>query len=261
MRYSIFAGGKRLRAILVMAAYEAFGMIDSDEVLPIACAVEMIHTYSLIHDDLPCIDNDDYRRGKLTNHKVFGDAIAVLAGDALLTHAFWLISKSKYKNVKSEKIIEILEIIGNAISTFGMIGGQVVDIETSGHKITPKELEYIHVHKTGALLHACVYAGALLANADDEELSNISDYGKNIGLAFQIIDDILDIEGDFKLLGKKAGSDIINQKNTYPSVFGLEKSRELGDVLINSAIEKAKKIKTGGTVLVEIANFIKNRKF
>ncbi len=259
MRYSIFAGGKRLRAILVIAGYEVFSSEKMEKVLPIACAVEMIHTYSLIHDDLPCIDNDDLRRGKPTNHKVFGEAIAVLAGDALLTHAFWLLAECK--NAKPEVLIKISRIIGKAVSTYGMIGGQVVDIESSGQIVKPETLEYIHIHKTSNLLQACIHAGAVMAGAGVKELKYISDYGKNIGLAFQIVDDILDIEGDDKLLGKTTGSDLINKKNTYPSLFGLEKSKKYRDKLINKAIINAEKLGQNGKILTEIAVFIRDRKF
>ncbi|MBI4651066.1 polyprenyl synthetase family protein [Candidatus Desantisbacteria bacterium] len=259
MRYSIFAGGKRLRAILVIAGCQIFSPEEIKNALPVACAVEMIHTYSLIHDDLPCIDNDDLRRGKPTSHKVFGEATAVLTGDALLTHAFLLMSKRK--NIKPEITAQVIEIISKAISTYGMIGGQIVDIETSGIKTDAKTLKYIHNHKTADLIEACVYAGAFLGGADSKQLKYISEYGRNIGLAFQIVDDILDIEGDTKLLGKSAGSDIINKKNTYPSLFGIKKSRQLSNKLINNAILKAKKFGQRGQILELLANFIRDRKF
>ncbi|MBI5417345.1 polyprenyl synthetase family protein [Candidatus Poribacteria bacterium] len=258
MRYSLFAGGKRLRGVLVIAGKETFAPGKFIDVLPVACAVEMIHTYSLIHDDLPCIDNDDLRRGKPTSHKVFGEAIAVLAGDALLTCAFHTISRSK--KIKPEVLLKVIHIISEAVSTYGMIGGQVVDIETSGKKIDSKILEYIHNCKTGTFLQACVSAGAIMGGANDDELKHISIYGKNIGLAFQIVDDILDVLGDTRILGKTAGSDIINKKNTYPEIFGIEKSRKKLDKLIDNAINEADKFDTGGIVLKEIAKFIRDRK-
>lgn len=222
MRYSVIGGGKRLRPVLVIAVAEAVGG-KAEDVLPAACALEMIHAYSLIHDDLPAMDNDDYRRGKLANHKVYGDAVAILAGDALLTLAF-----STLANVRGNSPDDIVKIIGEialAAGTFGMIGGQVVDTFSACEDINENTLEYIHSHKTGALYRAAVRAGAILAGAEDDKLNNLTSYADNLGLAFQIIDDILDIEGDAAKIGKPIGSDIKNKKATYPSIFGIEEAR------------------------------------
>lgn len=223
MRYSALGGGKRLRPALVMAAAEAVGGSASG-VLPAACAVELIHTYSLVHDDLPAMDNDDYRRGKLTNHKVYGDAVAVLVGDALLTLSFQLLAGSPC--TRPGDIARVIQEVALGAGTFGLIGGQVVDTFSEGAEIDEKTLEYIHRHKTGALYRASVRAGAILAGAGEQELASLTRYAENLGLAFQIIDDILDLEGDEKKIGKPVGSDLKNKKATYPSLFGLDRSRE-----------------------------------
>lgn len=223
MRYSIMNGGKRLRPALVIAAAETAGGEGSD-VLPAACALEMIHTYSLIHDDLPAMDNDDYRRGKPANHKVYGDAVAILAGDALLTLAFALLAGVRHTS--PDKVLQVTREIALAAGTFGMIGGQVVDTFSAGENIDEATLEYIHRHKTGALFRAAVRTGAILAGATAGELEKLTKYAENMGLAFQMIDDILDIEGDAAKIGKPVGSDQKNQKATYPALFGVSKTRE-----------------------------------
>lgn len=236
MHYSVFAGGKRLRPILCLAAAEALGK-EFKPLLPVACALEMIHTYSLIHDDLPAMDNDDYRRGKLTNHKLFGEGIAVLAGDALLTYAFEVLSR--YGEEQQKMVVwQVIREIVSAAGTTGMIGGQVVDLESEGKNLTDKELLiYIHTHKTGALFRASLRAGALLAGATADELNCLTIYAEKFGLAFQITDDLLDLFGDEKKLGKSIGSDAKNEKLTYPALYGVEQSR----LIVRDAIEEAEK--------------------
>jgi len=220
MRYSVMAGGKRLRPILVIAGTEAVGGAP-DTVMPTACALELIHTYSLIHDDLPAMDDDDYRRGRPTSHKVFGEAIAILAGDALLTLAFRLIADNA-PLVKDPTVLrDVVAEVAGAAGTFGMVGGQVVDIESEGKTISAQTLEYIHRHKTAALIRASLRVGALLGGGDARAVETISEAGSDLGLAFQIIDDILDVEGSLAELGKTAGSDERKGKATYPSVHGL----------------------------------------
>jgi len=223
MRYSLFAGGKRLRPILCLAAAEACrGNID--DALPLACALECIHTYSLVHDDLPSMDNDDFRRGRPTCHKVFGDGIAVLAGDALLTVAFEIVSKAK--PTLSYDISTLLREIAVAAGSQKLIAGQVADLEAEGKKVKRDQLQFIHENKTAAILRSSVRLGAMSANADARKLSAITRFGQRLGLAFQIIDDILDVTQTSKILGKSAGKDVVARKATYPAVIGLEKSRD-----------------------------------
>ena len=220
MSYSLLAGGKRLRPILVMAASEAVGG-DRDSVLPFAVASEMIHTYTLIHDDLPALDNDDLRRGKPTNHKVFGEAIAILAGDALLTQAFIIMTRAVgMENIPSDCILKATHEMACALGSTGMIGGQVVDLESEGKPITKETLEYIHIYKTGFLIRACIRCGGILSQANAQQLSSLSRFGAHIGLAFQIIDDVLDVTGDQERLGKDIGSDLTKDKATYPAYTG-----------------------------------------
>ncbi|MDD4237830.1 MAG: polyprenyl synthetase family protein [Desulfotomaculaceae bacterium] len=221
MRYSVLVGGKRLRPVLVMAGAEAVGGKAAD-VLPAACAFELIHTYSLVHDDLPAMDNDDYRRGKLTSHKVYGEAAAVLAGDALLTLAFQILAESKGT---PKNVLRVIREAAVGAGTFGLIGGQVVDTVSEGVASDEDTLEYIHRHKTGALYKMSVRAGAILAGARDEQLAALTGYAESLGLAFQIKDDILDLEGDEQKIGKPVGSDTKNKKATYPALFGLDESR------------------------------------
>ena len=223
MRYSLFAGGKRLRPILCLAAAEACGG-NVDDALPLACALECIHTYSLVHDDLPSMDNDDFRRGRPTCHKVFGDGIAVLAGDALLTVAFEIVSKAK--PTPSYDISTLLREIAVAAGSQKLIAGQVADLEAEGKKVKRDQLQFIHENKTAAILRSSVRLGAMSANADARNLSAITRLGQRLGLAFQIIDDILDVTQTSELLGKSAGKDVVARKATYPAVIGLEKSRD-----------------------------------
>ena len=223
MRYSLFAGGKRLRPILCLAAAEACrGNID--DALPLACALECIHTYSLVHDDLPSMDNDDFRRGRPTCHKVFGDGIAVLAGDALLTVAFEIVSKAK--PTLSYDISTLLREIAVAAGSQKLIAGQVADLEAEGKKVKRDQLQFIHENKTAAILKSSVRLGAMSANADARKLSAITRFGQRLGLAFQIIDDILDVTQTSEILGKSAGKDAAAKKATYPGVIGLQKSCE-----------------------------------
>ncbi len=234
MRYSVQAGGKRLRPILVIAGSEAVGG-SAALVMETACAMEMIHTYSLIHDDLPAMDNDDYRRGMLTNHKVFGEAIAILAGDALLTLAFKLIALNGARTGDARIIAALVTDIADAAGTDGMVGGQVVDIESEGKAFSAATLDYIHTHKTAALIRVSLCAGALIAGATPAQLAAITACGEALGLAFQIVDDILDVEGSTEELGKTAGKDAQQQKATYPAYHGLEASRARARVLIAEA--------------------------
>jgi len=226
MRYSLFAGGKRIRPILCMeSAYAAGGEMDG--VAPCACSLELIHTYSLIHDDLPALDNDDYRRGKLTNHKVFGDAMAILAGDSLLTLAFQVLAQLPVADDRRTRLIAELATASGTVG--GMIGGQVADLEGEGKAPTAELLESIHRAKTGALLRASLRMGAIYAGASDEQYSALSCYGEHIGLAFQIVDDILDVEESSAALGKTAGKDAAQHKITFPAVYGLEASHRMAE--------------------------------
>lgn len=234
MRYSLMAGGKRLRPALVIGAAEAVGC-ESWRVMPAACALELIHTYSLVHDDLPAMDNDDLRRGKPTNHKVYGEAMAILAGDALLTMAFQLMAEN-VKTAPSQAVVKAIQELAVASGSKGLIGGQVVDILSANRIVDSATMEYIHRHKTGALFRAAVRCGAILGSATEEQLAALTDYAENLGLAFQIVDDILDVEGDAEKIGKPVGSDEKNKKATYPVLYGMEKSRQMADQCANSAI-------------------------
>ncbi|WP_099188130.1 polyprenyl synthetase family protein [Tepidibacter mesophilus] len=235
MKYSLDAGGKRLRPILLMESAALFNS-DIEETIPFACAMEMIHTYSLIHDDLPAMDDDDLRRGKPTNHKVFGEGIAVLAGDGLLNYSFEIMLDYALKNEKnSHKYVKAMNEIAKAAGVRGMIAGQIVDLESENKKIDKDTLDFIHMNKTSAMIIGAMRAGAIIGGANDIELENITNYAKNIGLAFQVTDDILDIVGDEKKLGKDIGSDLENNKSTYPSLFGIEKSRDIARELIDDA--------------------------
>ena len=259
MRYSVQAGGKRLRPILVIAGAEAVGAPPAT-VMPTACALEMIHTYSLIHDDLPAMDDDDYRRGRLTNHKVFGDAVAILAGDALLTLAFKLVADNAALVPDPRVVCDVVAAIAEASGTFGMVGGQVVDIESEGKAITPETLEYIHRHKTAALLRGSLWVGARLGGADAAALAAIDDAGQSLGLAFQIVDDILDVEGSLEALGKTAGSDVRKQKATYPALHGLEVSRREARRLIEEAKSRLAVFGDRATPIRALADFVIERK-
>ena len=224
MRYSLFAGGKRLRPILMLSACEMCGG-DVNEVIPFACAMEMIHTYSLIHDDLPAMDNDDLRRGMPTSHVKYGEAVAILAGDALLNRAFEIMSE--YNGHNPERALKAINMLAMSSGTEGMIGGQIVDIESEGKEISLDTLRYLHLNKTGAIIRSACTIGALLGGGSDEEIKAADEFAKNLGIAFQIQDDILDVEGTEEELGKPIGSDAEENKNTYVSLLGLEKSKEL----------------------------------
>ncbi len=257
MRYSVFAGGKRLRPVLVAAGAEAVGG-SLDAVMPAACAVEMIHTYSLIHDDLPAMDNDDFRRGVPTNHKVFGEAIAILAGDALLTLAFRLLGDSVAAGADAQRLREVFIEVADAAGSAGMVGGQVADIECEGKPADAALVDYIHTHKTAALIRASIRSGAILAGATAKELKALGVAGDDLGLAFQIMDDILDITATSEELGKTAGKDQAQQKATYPAVHGIETSRRRAQALIanaHAALEpfgpRALPLRALGTFIIE----------
>ena len=259
MRYSVMAGGKRLRPILVIAGAEAVGG-TSETVMPTACALELIHTYSLIHDDLPAMDDDDYRRGRLTNHKVFGEAIAILAGDALLTLAFKLVADNTAPVNDARVLRDVVAELAAAAGTCGMVGGQVVDIESEGKAITAETLEYIHRHKTAALIRASLRVGALLAGGDAKAVAAIGEAGSDLGLAFQIVDDILDVEGSLEELGKTAGSDERKQKATYPALHGLEASRRQAKVLIERVKQRLGVFGARAVPLQALADYVFERK-
>lgn len=259
MLYSIRAGGKRLRPILTLAACETIGA-PIERVIPVAVALETIHTYSLIHDDLPAMDDDDLRRGKSTNHKIFGEAVAILAGDALLTEAFYIMTHYKHPEVDSNILLEVIASIAEAAGSKGMAGGQVIDLESEKKKITLEELERLHQHKTGRLIEVSIEAGAKLAGGNRAQIEALSLYGKKIGLAFQIADDILDIEGGEEI-GKDIGSDVAHEKATYPSLLGIESSKKLASTLIEEAIQSLKIFGNQAISLCEIAQYVISRKF
>jgi geranylgeranyl diphosphate synthase, type II len=259
MRYSVLAGGKRLRPLLVIAGAEAVGGA-AQTVLPTACALELIHTYSLIHDDLPAMDDDDYRRGRLTNHKVFGDAMAILAGDALLTLAFRLVAENADLVTDSRVLRDVVIAIADAAGTDGMVGGQVVDIESEGKTISAEMLDYIHTHKTAALIRASLVAGAMLAGGRPVQLDAIRRAGDALGLAFQIVDDILDVEGSLAELGKTAGSDERKKKVTYPAHHGLEASRAKARTLIEDAKRALAPLGVAAEPVRALADFVFTRR-
>ncbi|MDZ7967518.1 MAG: polyprenyl synthetase family protein [Nostoc sp. DedSLP03] len=259
MRYSLLAGGKRVRPILCLATCEMMGG-TIDMAMPTACAVEMIHTMSLIHDDLPAMDNDDYRRGKLTNHKVYGEDVAILAGDGLLALAFESVAIETPQSVKREVVLQVIARLGRALGAGGLVGGQVVDLESEGKSdISLETLNFIHKHKTAALLEACVVCGGLIANASPEDVQRLTRYAQNIGLAFQIIDDILDITSTQEQLGKTAGKDQKAQKVTYPSLWGLEESRSIAQELVKEACVELEPFGDRAKPLQAIAHFIISR--
>lgn len=259
MKYAVLNGGKRIRPILILMTLD---LLEKDEKLglPSGAALEMIHSYSLVHDDLPALDNDDYRRGKLTTHKKFGEAEGILIGDALLTHAFNVLTE-KNTEISDKKIVEIVRLTSSYAGINGMIGGQMIDIESEGKKIDMETLKYIHRNKTGKLLRLPVEIACVLGDASKEIREKLEEYADLIGLAFQIKDDILDIEGDFEKLGKPVGSDAELEKSTYPSLIGMEESKKLLDEIV----EKAKNIisenfsKERGELLIELADFIGKR--
>lgn len=260
MRYSVFAGGKRLRPILCLAAAEAVGG-EEPRALPAACALECIHTYSLIHDDLPAMDDDDLRRGRPTSHKVFGEAAAILAGDALLTYAFELLSDPVLYGgaVEPSVIVRVIRTVSEAAGAAGMVGGQVADVEAEGRPVESEELAYIHTHKTAALIRASVVAGALLGGGGPGEVEALARYGSSVGLAFQIVDDILDVVGDSEILGKAVGGDAAHAKATYPSLHGLEASRLEAERLIEDALRALERFGDRGTPLASLGRFVVER--
>ncbi len=260
VRYSLFAGGKRIRPVLVLAAGEAVGGVPA-ELLPLACAVEMIHTYSLIHDDLPAMDDDDLRRGKPTSHKVFGEAIAILAGDALLTRAFHLLAETPegWGEARLRRRLRASALLGEACGTTGLIGGQVMDLESEGRAIGAAELESLHRAKTGALLSACVCGGAILGGAGEDLLGRLERYARAIGLAFQVVDDVLDATETAERLGKTAGKDEAAHKATYVSIHGLERARALALELERQALDAVAPLGERGVLLAAIARLIVER--
>ncbi len=259
MRYSLLAGGKRLRPILCLATCEMMGG-TIEMAMPTACAVEMIHTMSLIHDDLPSMDNDDYRRGKLTNHKIYGEDIAILAGDGLLAYAFEFVATQTPENVPKDRVLKVIARLGRAMGAAGLVGGQVVDLDSEGKSdISLETLTFIHNHKTAALLEACVVCGGILAGASSTNVQRLSRYSQNIGLAFQIIDDILDITATQEQLGKTAGKDLVAKKVTYPSLWGIEESRSKAQQLIEAACKELEPFGELAQPLQALAHFITSR--
>lgn len=258
MLYSLEAGGKRIRPLLLFATLDALG-IDPKRGLETACAIEMIHTYSLIHDDLPSMDDDDLRRGKPTNHKVFGEAIAVLAGDGLLTYSFEVIGKTPDEFASPETKLKLIVEMAKAAGTEGMVGGQVLDVEGERKTLTLEELEYLHVHKTGRLIGFSVKAGAILAGAHQRDLDKLAEFAYHLGLAFQIRDDILDIEGNEAVLGKPVGSDIANHKNTYPFLLTMPGAKQALDHHITAAKQALKQTGLNTNILSEITDLVASR--
>lgn len=258
MRYSLFAGGKRLRPILCLAAAEACGGAVS-KAMPAACAVECIHTYSLIHDDLPCMDDDDFRRGQPTSHKVFGEGVAVLAGDALLTVAFEILARTG--GAARYRMPALVKELAGAAGSRWLIGGQVADLEGEGKKISGAGLKFIHQTKTAALLTAAIRLGAMSANANEQKLRSLTVFGQSLGLAFQVIDDILDVTQTSEKLGKSAGKDVAAQKATYPAIFGLEKSRREAQRFTSNARAALKPFGARAATLNALADYLLERDY
>ncbi len=260
MHYSLFAGGKRLRPILLLAGAEAVGG-RAEDYLAAACALECIHTYSLIHDDLPAMDDDDLRRGKPTCHKAFDEATAILAGDGLLTYAFELLTHPDLlAKVPGERVLRVIGLIAKAAGIYGMVGGQMADLLAEGRRVSSEELDFIHRHKTGALITASVVSGAILAGASPEKEKALEAYGWAIGRAFQIVDDLLDILGDEKVIGKPVGSDLEKEKATYPALFGIEASRQKAIELVEEALAALSPFDHRAEPLRDIARYIVERK-
>ena len=258
MRYSVFAGGKRLRPVLVIAGAEAVGG-RMDDVMPTACAMEMIHTYSLVHDDLPAMDNDDFRRGAPTNHKVFGEAMAILAGDALLTLAFGLVAEN-FRARPESRLADVLADVADAAGCGGMVGGQVADLESEGMQVTADTVDYIHAHKTGALIRTSLRVGAVLCGATAAQTRVLSIAGASLGLAFQIVDDVLDVVGSPEELGKTPGKDLVQQKATYPALHGVDASRARARYLIAEAEEALAELGPRAEPIRALGRFIVERK-
>ncbi len=261
MRYSLFAGGKRLRPILALAGAEAVGG-KAEAVLPFAAALEFIHTYSLVHDDLPAMDDSDFRRGRPTSHKQFGEATAILTGDALLTMSFEVMTASEAADGLDPRLLQrVVCEVARAIGVGGMIGGQAADLRFMGKQTEPQDVEYIHSHKTAALIRVSAWGGAVLGGGTEEQVEAVGRYGTNVGLAFQIVDDILDEIGDSDVLGKSAGSDQEAEKATYPKVFGIGESRRLAQERVDSALKELSGFGPGAEPLRKIALFIVAREF
>lgn len=261
MEYSMKAGGKRLRPVLLLEVCKMVGG-NTKDAMPFALAMEMIHTYSLIHDDLPAMDNDDYRRGKPTNHKVYGEGIAILAGDGLLNLAFeTMLEKINNNPDFFDRGIRAMRLISRASGINGMIGGQVVDLESEGKKIDIETLDFIHHNKTSALIEASINAGAIIGGATEDQYRNLEIYGKSIGLAFQIVDDILDVIGDEKKLGKRIGSDQDNKKSTYPSIYGIDESKKIASRLIENGIEALKVFDEKAEFIRDLAKYLEVREY
>jgi geranylgeranyl diphosphate synthase type II len=258
MRYSLLAGGKRLRPVLALASCEAVGG-KPGAALGLACALEMIHTYSLIHDDLPCMDDDDLRRGRATNHKVYGDALATLAGDALLTDAFKILARSRSRAPSAAAVLEVLAELAEASGSAGMVAGQVIDIESEGKELDSSQLEHLHARKTGALFVAAVRGGARLGGASPRELGRLTAYSRALGLAFQVIDDILDCEATTEQMGKRTQKDRALGKATYPSLMGLQQSKELARDLHSRALEALEAFDHRADPLRALASFVVER--
>ncbi|CAK7344063.1 unnamed protein product [Dovyalis caffra] len=233
MRYSLLAGGKRVRPVLCIASCELVGG-DEELAMPAACAVEMIHTMSLIHDDLPCMDNDDLRRGKPTSHKIFGEDTAVLAGDALLSLAFEHVARNT-RNVSPDRVVQAISELGSTVGAKGLVAGQIVDIESEGREVSLSKLQYIHVHKTAKLLEAAVVCGAIMGGADDTSVERLRTYARSIGLLFQVVDDILDVTKSSEELGKTAGKDLASDKATYPKLMGIDEAKKFAARLVDQA--------------------------
>jgi geranylgeranyl diphosphate synthase, type II len=259
MRYSVFAGGKRLRPMLALFGCEAVGG-KVEDAMPAAVALELIHTYSLVHDDLPAMDDDDFRRGRPTCHKVYGEAVAILAGDALLTHAFQVLADPTAGGVPAPRRLRIIAEISAAAGSGGMVGGQTMDIQAEGRALDGAALLALHAKKTGALLRVSLRVGALAGGADEAALAALTAYGERLGLAFQIVDDILDIEGNSAEMGKTAGSDLRKQKATYPAVFGLQAARQDAARLLREATEALRPLGDGGAVLAALAEYVGRRR-
>lgn len=256
MRYSMFTGGKRIRPVLAIAGYEACEGADLESFLPVACSLELIHTFSFIHDDLPCMDDDDYRRGAPTSHLVFGEAIALLAGDALFNLAYQLILDTKFDGMTK---IEVMKEMSSSLGTQGVIGGQVVDIISEGESPTEDKLQFIHSKKTGRLIRASLKIGGICAHASSERISWLVEAGEKLGLAFQIIDDLLDIEGDFEIVGKKGGKDFLHGKLTYPSLHGVDQSRQIAQELCGEAKNIFERFGSRGEILSSLTDFVVKR--
>ncbi len=256
MKYSLFAGGKRLRPVIMLLVSDMLSG-DENEVMPFACAMEMIHTYSLIHDDLPSMDNDDLRRGKPTNHKVYGEAMAILAGDSLLNKAFEITAQHKYIN--PERALSAIAVLANSSGTEGMIGGQTVDIQSEGKKISEDELLYLHTLKTGAIIRSSGVIGAIMAGALEEQMTAIDEFCKNLGIAFQVQDDLLDVTGSEQELGKPIGSDSDSEKTTFVNLFGIEGTKKAVSDYTKKAISALDIFGEKANTLIELANYLINR--